>query len=54
LLGVEHVLNGSDWPIMPIASRQRVEETLSAVGLTGDQQATIMRDNVLRLLTPKA
>jgi predicted TIM-barrel fold metal-dependent hydrolase len=54
LLGVEHVLNGSDWPIMPIASRQRVEETLSAVGLTGDQQAAIMRDNVLRLLTPKA
>ena len=54
LLSAEHVLNGSDWPIMPIASRQRVEETLAAVGLTDDQQAAIMRDNVLRLLSSKA
>jgi predicted TIM-barrel fold metal-dependent hydrolase len=51
LLGVEHVINGSDWPIMPIASRQRVEETLTEVGLTDDQKAAVMRDNVLRLLT---
>jgi predicted TIM-barrel fold metal-dependent hydrolase len=54
LLGAEHVFNGSDWPIMPIASRQRVEDTLTAVGLTDDQKVAIMRDNVLRLLTPIA
>lgn len=54
LLGTEHVLNGSDWPIMPIASRQRVEDTLTAAGLTDDQKVAIMRDNVLRLLTLKA
>ena len=52
LLGAEHVVNGSDWPIMPIASRQRVVDTLTAVGLTDDQRVAIMRDNVLRLLTP--
>ncbi len=50
LLGVEHVLNGSDWPIMPIASRQKVEETLAAVKLADDQIAAIMSGNTLRLL----
>ncbi len=50
LLGVEHVLNGSDWPIMPIASQQKVEETLAAVKLADDQKAAIMSGNTLRLL----
>ncbi len=54
LLGVEHVINGSDWPIMPITTRQQVEDTLTEVGLTGGQQAAIMSDNVLRLFTAKA
>src|SRR5215813_2937841 len=31
LLGVEHVLLGSDWPIMPIMPRQRVEEVMTSL-----------------------
>ena len=29
LLGAEHVLLGSDWPIMPITPRQRIEDVLA-------------------------
>ncbi len=54
LLGEEHVLVGSDWPIMPIATRNHVEETLAAVGLTDIQQAAILSGNTLRLLTRHA
>ena len=54
LLGAEHVLMGSDWPIMPIATRRHVEETLAKAGLTDAQQAGIMGDNTLRLLTKQA
>lgn len=50
LLGPEHVLMGSDWPIMPIMPRQRVQETLTAAGLMADQQAAVMSGNVTRLL----
>jgi predicted TIM-barrel fold metal-dependent hydrolase len=51
LLGSGHVVLGSDWPIMPIASRQRVEETLAMLDLTEDQRAAIMGGNTIRLLT---
>ncbi|HEY6407172.1 MAG TPA: amidohydrolase family protein [Ktedonobacteraceae bacterium] len=51
LLGPEHVLMGSDWPIMPIATRSRVEEALATVGLTDDQKAAILGGNTLRLLS---
>jgi predicted TIM-barrel fold metal-dependent hydrolase len=51
LLGHEHVLMGSDWPIMPIAKRSRVEEALATVGLTDDQKAAILGGNTLRLLS---
>ena len=54
LLGAEHVLMGSDWPIMPIATRNNVEETLAPVGLTDSQQAAILSGNTLRLLTRHA
>ena len=54
LLGAEHVLMGSDWPIMPIATRRHVEETLAKAGLTDAQQAGVMGDNTLRLLTKQA
>ena len=50
LLGPEHVLVGSDWPIMPITPRQRVEETLAQLDLTDDQKVAIMGGNTLRLL----
>jgi len=51
LLGPEHVLVGSDWPIMPIAARRRVEETLATLNLTDAQKAAIMGGNTTRLLT---
>jgi predicted TIM-barrel fold metal-dependent hydrolase len=51
LLGIEHVLFGTDWPIMPIANRDHVERALIAAGITapGDQ-ALILSGNALRLL----
>jgi predicted TIM-barrel fold metal-dependent hydrolase len=51
LLGSDHVLAGSDWPIMPIAPRQQVEETLSTLEITESQTAAILSGNAMRLLT---
>lgn len=51
LLGVEHVLMGSDWPIMPITTRQQVEQLLASLNLSETQQAAISRDNAWHLLT---
>ncbi len=51
LLGSDHVLAGSDWPIMPIAPRQHVEETLEKLDLTESQMAAILGGNTMRLLT---
>ena len=51
LLGSEHVLVGSDWPIMPIAPRQYVNEVLSQLDLTNSQREAILGDNTARLLT---
>ena len=52
LLGVEHVLVGSDWPIMPIAPRQNVDEVLARLDLTEQQMAAILAGNTIRLLRP--
>ena len=54
VLGVDHVLLGSDWPIMPIRPRQKLEETLATLNLTEDQQAAVLGGNALRLLAPRA
>lgn len=54
LLGHEHVLIGSDWPIFPIASRHRVEEMLALLNLSEEQQAAIMGGNTARLLARRA
>ncbi len=51
LPGSHHVLAGSDWPIMPIAPRQQVEETLEKLDLTEPQMAAILGGNAMRLLT---
>lgn len=51
LLGADHVLLGSDWPIMPIAARQRVTALLAALKLSPDEQAAILSGNTRRLLT---
>ncbi|GCE31089.1 amidohydrolase [Dictyobacter alpinus] len=52
LLGHEHVLIGSDWPIMPITTRRRVDELLATLNLTEEQKAAILSKNTERLLTP--
>ena len=52
LLGAEHVLVGSDWPIMPIAPRQNVDEVLARLDFTEQQRAAILAGNTTRLLRP--
>ena len=54
LLGPEHVLLGSDWPIMPIMTLQSIEELLTSLQLTEAQQGAILGGNTLRLLTPQS
>src|SRR5258708_38979029 len=54
LLGTEHVLNGSDWPIMPIAGRQQVEKVLTAVNLTDEEKKANMGGDKFRLLKAPA
>ena len=51
LLGAEHVLTGSDWPIMPIRTRHQIEEALTTSGLTDMQLAAVLGGNVEQLLT---
>jgi predicted TIM-barrel fold metal-dependent hydrolase len=50
VLGTEHVLTGSDWPIMPIASRQYVDEALARIELTEEQRTAILSGNTALLL----
>ena len=54
LLGPDHVLLGSDWPIMPIAARQRMETLMATLDLNESEQAAILGGNALRLLTRPA
>ncbi|GHO82090.1 amidohydrolase family protein [Dictyobacter formicarum] len=54
LLGPEHLLIGSDWPIMPITTRRRVDELLANLNLTEAQKAAVLSGNTERLLTPGA
>lgn len=51
LLGPEHVLLGSDWPIMPIMPRARTETLLASFNLPHHHHAAILGGNVTRLLT---
>jgi predicted TIM-barrel fold metal-dependent hydrolase len=53
LLGAEHVLLGSDWPIMPITPRKQIEEILTSLDFSDEQKSAIMSGNALRLLTPR-
>ncbi|WP_454826781.1 amidohydrolase family protein [Paraburkholderia xenovorans] len=50
LLGADHVLLGSDWPIDHAPLRARAETALRDSGLTDDQQRLIASGNVRRLL----
>lgn len=50
-VGVEHVLIGSDWPVMARdASPERVSALFDAVGLAGDDAALVAGGNARRLL----
>lgn len=50
MVGVDHVVVGSDWPIMPIAARQRVDAMLANIAITDDERAAICGGNARRLL----
>lgn len=50
LLGADHVLLGSDWPIMPIAARARVTGLLADLNLSAAEQIAVLNGNTLRLL----
>jgi len=52
LLGSEHVLLGSDWPIMLIKPRQEIIALLQSpdLALTQEEQQAILSANTLRLL----
>jgi predicted TIM-barrel fold metal-dependent hydrolase len=51
LLGADHVLVGTDWPIFVENSvPERLERALSACGLTAAQQQMIASGNALKLL----
>lgn len=54
ILGEEHVLLGSDWPIMPITPRQRLEELFTSLNLTKTQRVALLGGNARRLLARQA
>jgi aminocarboxymuconate-semialdehyde decarboxylase len=53
LLGPDHVLVGSDWPITAAdpVSPPRVEAVLTEAGLAAEQRSMVMHENALRLLS---
>lgn len=50
LLGIEQVVLGSDWPIMPIMSHQKIAARLAPLKLTEAETEAILGGNTLRLL----
>lgn len=51
LVGADHVLFGTDWPVVvEEAIGSRLPAILTAVGLSTDEQKMICRDNSMRLL----
>ncbi|GCF06905.1 amidohydrolase family protein [Dictyobacter arantiisoli] len=51
VVGSEHVVIGSDWPVMPITTRRRIDDLLAALKLTEEQKACLLSGNTERLLT---
>ncbi|MCA1669986.1 MAG: amidohydrolase family protein [Thermomicrobia bacterium] len=49
-LGADHLLVGSDWPIMPITTNDAVNRALTAAGLTDRERDAVRGGNALRLL----
>ena len=50
MLGADCVLTGSDWPIMPIATRERATTMLDALALNAEERAAILGGTARRLL----
>ena len=50
LLGYDHVLFGSDWPIMPITPRKTLEQIVTELELNEEQATAILGGNTERLL----
>ncbi|MBB3444524.1 amidohydrolase family protein [Rhizobium sp. BK379] len=48
--GAERVLAGTDWPILPALSRERLTESLTAAGLDAQSQSLVAGGNARRLL----
>ncbi|MDQ6601259.1 MAG: amidohydrolase [Chloroflexota bacterium] len=49
-VGADHVVMGSDWPIMPIPTRAKVNAALATAGLTAEERDAVRVGNTLRLL----
>jgi predicted TIM-barrel fold metal-dependent hydrolase len=49
-VGAEHVLVGSDWPILPIPESRWVTSVLAGTGLSAGDCALILSGNARRLL----
>ncbi|MGI8688946.1 MAG: amidohydrolase family protein [Thermomicrobiales bacterium] len=49
-LGADHVLVGSDWPIMPIPTEAEVHRALDGAGLTAAERDAVRGGNARRLL----
>lgn len=48
--GAERVLAGTDWPILPALSRERLGQSLTAAGLDAQSQSLVAGGNARRLL----
>jgi predicted TIM-barrel fold metal-dependent hydrolase len=48
--GAERVLAGTDWPILPALSRDRLAQSLTAAGLDAPSQSLVAGGNARRLL----
>ncbi|MGH9174979.1 MAG: amidohydrolase family protein, partial [Vicinamibacterales bacterium] len=50
VVGAEHVITGSDWPILPLPARGDVEATLATLDLSPAERAAILGGTTHRLL----
>lgn len=48
--GAERVIAGTDWPILPALSRERLAQSLTAAGLDAQSQSLVAGGNARRLL----
>ena len=51
MLGADHVLAGSDWPVMPIVTRERATTMLDGLAISDEERAAILGGTARRLLS---